>query len=397
MAKLDYLVFDADNHYYEAEDAFTRYVPPEMHKRCMQWADINGKKRLLVSGQINRFIPNPTFDPVSKPGALQDYFRGRNKEGTDIKTMFGELDPISERPEYRDRDARLKVMDEQKVEAAFFFPTLGVGMQTSLNHDIPALCAAFEGFNRWLQEDWGFAYKNRIFAAPMISMADVDWAVKEVEWAIDQGAHMVCMIPGPVPLENGQSISPAMPVFDPVWSRINEAGILVGTHGGDGGMGDYQAKWEPTGAFQAFVSTSFTLVTTHERQIFDTMAAYVCHGLFDRHPNLRIASIENGGMFAPKLAEDLEMAYAKMPSDFENHPVEAFQRHIWVSPYYEDDIDLIKDTMGADHVLFGSDYPHAEGLEEPTDYIHDIPNFSPDEVEKIMRTNAWDIITPRPV
>ena len=65
MAQLDYLAFDADNHYYEAVDAFTRYVDPKMAKRTMQWAEIDGKQRLLVAGRVNRFIPNPTFDPVA--------------------------------------------------------------------------------------------------------------------------------------------------------------------------------------------------------------------------------------------------------------------------------------------------------------------------------------------
>ena len=85
MAELPFKVFDADNHYYEATDAFTRHIDPAMKKRCMQWANIDGKTRLLVGGKINRFIPNPTFDPVSKPGALQDFFRGRNKDGVDVK------------------------------------------------------------------------------------------------------------------------------------------------------------------------------------------------------------------------------------------------------------------------------------------------------------------------
>ena len=395
MEHLDFLAFDADNHYYEAEDAFIRHVPKDMQKRCMQWAHIGGKKRLLVGGAINRFIPNPTFDPVSKPGALQDYFRGNNKDGIDLKTMFGELDPISERPEYRDRDARLAVMDEQRLEAAFFFPTLGVGMQASLEHDIPAVKAAFEGFNKWMLEDWGFNYKNRIFAAPVISLVDVEWAVGQVEWALDNGAQLLCMLPGPVPLGGGQSISPAMEMFDPVWSRINEAGVTVGMHGGDGGlMQEYLDRWEPTGAFESFRSSAFRQVTTHERQIFDTMAALVCHGLFSRHPKLRIASIENGGMFVPNLVEELKIGYAKMPTDFQGDPVEQFCEHVWVSPYYEDDIDLIKEHIGADHMLFGSDYPHAEGLEDPTDYILDIPNFSEDEVKKIMRDNAWELVTP---
>ena len=80
-----------------------------------------------MGGKVNRFIPNPTFDPVSKPGALIDYFRGKTSMG-DLHSAFGELDPIN--PAYRDPAARVKVMDEQGLRGAFLFPTLGVGMET---------------------------------------------------------------------------------------------------------------------------------------------------------------------------------------------------------------------------------------------------------------------------
>ncbi len=143
MHDLGFRPFDADNHYYEAEDAFIRHIDPAMQKRCMQWAEVNGKKRLLVGGKINKFIPNPTFDPIAKPGALEDYFRGRNEDGLDMKTMFGDLDPIAEHPGYRNRDARVALLDEQGMDGALLFPTLGVGMQEALRHDVPALHAAF--------------------------------------------------------------------------------------------------------------------------------------------------------------------------------------------------------------------------------------------------------------
>ncbi len=95
--------FDADNHYYEATDAFTRHIDPKMAKRAMQWAEIDGRQRLVVGGKICKFIPNPTFDPVAKPGSLDEYFRGRNPKGKGMRDLFGDLEPI--RPEYRDRDA----------------------------------------------------------------------------------------------------------------------------------------------------------------------------------------------------------------------------------------------------------------------------------------------------
>ena len=84
MTTLGFSFFDCDNHYYEALDAFTRYLPKEFGKRAMQWAQVDGKTKLLVGGKINRFIPNPTFDPVARPGALDEYFRGRNPRGAAV-------------------------------------------------------------------------------------------------------------------------------------------------------------------------------------------------------------------------------------------------------------------------------------------------------------------------
>ena len=110
MTELGYQAFDADQHYYEAEDAFIRFMPKEMRKRAMQWAEIEGRKRLLVGGKVNRFSPNPTVDPVAKPGCLDTYFRAK-ESAQDIRAAFGELDPIS--PSYRIRDARIADLDQQ--------------------------------------------------------------------------------------------------------------------------------------------------------------------------------------------------------------------------------------------------------------------------------------------
>ena len=88
------------------------------------------------------------------------------------------------------------------------------------------------------------------------------------------------------------------------------------------------------------------------------------------------------------------MTYRKMPHAFRRDPVKSLQEHVWLSPYYEDNIGQIRDLMGVDHVLFGSDYPHAEGLEEPTAFIHDIPGFAPADVRRIMHDNGWALVRP---
>jgi len=401
MAELDFKAFDADNHYYEAEDAFIRYIDPAMRKRCMQWAEIDGKRRLLVGGKVNKFIPNPTFDPIARPGSLEDYFRGRNADGLDLKTMFGELDPLVDHPGYRERDARVRLLDEQGLEGALLFPTLGVGMQEALKRDVPALHAAFTAFNRWLDDDWGFDRGDgRLYAAPMITLADPGLATAEVARVLEAGARILVMVPGPVPDGEGY-VSPGHPRNDPVWTLLDEAGIPLALHAGLSGVTQYGQLWrtgEPGGGggFEAFKHALFPMVAFQDRGISDSFAALICHGVLERFPNLRLASIENGAMWVPDLLRNLGDGYGKMPFSFQEHPVEQFRRAVWVAPYYEDDTAVLKDLLGIDRLLFGSDFPHAEGLPEPTDFVKDIPTFTDDEVRTVMRDNVLELLTPRP-
>ena len=84
-----------------------------------------------------------------------------------------------------------------------------------LMQDPEAVTITFTAFNRWLEEDWGFAYENRIFAAPYLSLCDVDWAVQELEWALDRGARVICLRPAAVFTETG-SVHAGRPDVRPV-------------------------------------------------------------------------------------------------------------------------------------------------------------------------------------
>jgi predicted TIM-barrel fold metal-dependent hydrolase len=397
MSELGFRPFDADNHYYEAEDAFTRHIDPKMRKRCVQWAEVDGKKRLLVGGKINKFIPNPTFDPIAKPGSLEDYFRGRNEDGIDLKTMFGDLEPISAHPAYRERDARVQLLDEQGMEGALLFPTLGVGIQEALKRDVPALHAAFEAFNSWLDDDWGFDRGDgRLYAAPMITLADPDRAAAEVERVLGMGARILVTVPGPVPDGNDGYTSPGHPQLDKVWGLIAEAGVPMALHAGLSGVNHYGKLWRTGegggGGFTAFSPQVFPMVAFADRGISDTFAALICHGVLERFPALKLASIENGAMWVPDLLRNLKDTYGKMPIAFQRHPVEQFTEQVWVAPYYEDDMARLKDAVGFERLLFGSDFPHTEGLPEPTMFVKDIPTFDEAETKAIMRDNVLELL-----
>src|SRR5438067_12066516 len=113
VTELDFLAFDADNHYYEALDAFTRHLDPALGGRCVQWCEINGRKYHVLGGRVSHAVSNPTFDPVSKPGALHDYFRG-NTQGTNPLAALADHEPIP--AAYRDPAARVAALDEHSLE-----------------------------------------------------------------------------------------------------------------------------------------------------------------------------------------------------------------------------------------------------------------------------------------
>ncbi len=188
---------------------------PRIAKRTMQWAEINGKQRLLVGGKLNRFIPNPTFDPVARPGALDDYFRGK-KAGNDIRAAFGELEPIS--PAYREPAARVAVMDEQGMEGCFLFPTLGVGMEQPLV-ERPRRCA--RGVPRVQPVDarrLDLRLPGPDLRRAVLHLLDPDAAVAELDWALAEGAKVIVMRAGPIQAPTGFR-SPGDPVYDPFWAR----------------------------------------------------------------------------------------------------------------------------------------------------------------------------------
>lgn len=74
----------------------------------------------------------------------------------------------------------------------------------------------------------------------------------------------------------------------------------------------------------------------------------------------------------------------------EDRPSQIFKQHIWVSPYPEDDIPRLVDSIGAGRVLLGSDWPHLEGTPLPIDYVDQINKLDAESIKRIMRDNGLE-------
>ena len=112
--------------------------------------------------------------------------------------------------------------------------------------------------------------------------------------------------------------------------------------------------------------SGFAAITGHAgRPIIDTISSLIGHGLCTRFPTLRFTPVENGSNWVRPLLGDMEYAYHHSPNVFEENPVDVFKRNIYVHPFHEEDPKGLIELLGADRVLFGSDYPHPEGMVRP--------------------------------
>jgi predicted TIM-barrel fold metal-dependent hydrolase len=384
---LDFPVFDADNHMYETTEAFTKFLPAE-YDGLIKYVEVAGRTKIAVRNVISDYIPNPTFEVVAAPGAQEEYFKHGNPDGKSRREILGK--PITALPAFRDPAPRLELMKELGIDRALMWPTLASLLEERLRDDPLATHAVIHALNEWMHEHWSFAYEGRIFPTPVISLCVVERAIDELEWVLERGARVVLIRPAPVPGFMGPR-SMALPEFDPFWERVAEADILVGMHASDSGYQRQINEWEGLrdGEMLPFkgVSGFVTIVTHQSRPILDTIASLIGHGLCSRFPTLKFAPIENGSNWVRPLLNDLEDAYRMAPNVFEEDPVKVFKRNIFVHPFHEEDPVGLVDLIGADQVLFGSDFPHPEGMADPITFVDDLAGLPPDDVRKVMGGN----------
>jgi len=383
-------LFDADNHLYEPPEALTKYLPKE-YKDIVQYVQVNGRTKIALRGQISNYIPNPTFEVVAKPGAWEEYFKFGNPDGKSKRELFGE--PMRSIPAFFEPGPRLELMDELGLDRTLMFPTLASVVEERLRDDPIAIHVIVHALNQWLDEVWGFNYKNRIFTTPVITLPIVEKAIEELDWAVKRGARCILIRPAPVPGFRGPR-SFALPEFDPFWERVVDYDLLVGMHSSDSGYSRYTSEWDGAAQEMLPFQTNAMSILNEWRPIQDAVGSWVIHGALYRFPKLKVAIVEAGSKWMHPLLDGLAEVYKKAPEAFPGgDPVEMVKSRIHVSPFYEDGIDDLISLVGVDQVLYGSDWPHPEGLGEPTFYVKALEHLPIEDQAKIMGGNLSRLVT----
>jgi predicted TIM-barrel fold metal-dependent hydrolase len=382
--ELPYTTFDADNHLYENRDALTKFLPPEFDG-IIKYVEINGRTKLAIRDRLSNYIPNPTFVKVAVPG-------GAGYDVTKGGRGFGEGQSLAEGKKmvvmpgvdaFFDPEPRLELMKEMGIDRTLLWPTLASAIEERLADDPDAACAVVHALNEWMHEHWTYVYSDAIYPTPIISLAVLDRALEELEFIHERGAKIFLIRVAPVPTWRGRR-SFALPEFDPFWERVQELDIVVGMHSGDPGYHRYINEWEGFGDQEMSIdrnarraSPAFLALSSEKDSLVDAMASIIGHGLATRFPRLRFMPVEFSSRWIRPFYAKLQQNYDERPVLFDENPVEVFNRNVWVHAFHEPDPKgLIDLGIPVDHIMFGSDFPHPEGMADPlaySDVVADLP------------------------
>ena len=141
------------------------------------------------------------------------------------------------------------------------------------------------------------------------------------------------------------------------------------------------------------------LVGSEYRSIRDAVYSIIGHGLATRFPGIRFMPVENGSQWVPVAIRQMSKLYDRSPDGWDEDPIVALKRSIVVHPFFEEDVMGVINAMGIDNVVFGSDFPHPEGMADPTSFIEELDELSGEDQAKFMGGNLSRLMgrtrTPR--
>jgi len=390
---LPYKLLDFDQHSYEADDCFTRYMPKDkLDTAIYPVRTASGRHALIANDRLVTALETAgERDIVPVPGSLAEMLRLRASGEPSDSERFS----MSMQIEFRDHDARLKQLDEQQIERSIMYPGGWALMAEAYLDDTAVLYDNLRSFNRWMNEDWGFSYQDRIYAPAMLSLRDLDLACAELGRVLDAGARFIVLPCGPA-----YGRSPGDPYFDPFWARVNESRAVIAYHISEF---HYQANVASAwgwGLVPPFRFSAWQWQNTYgERPITDTLSALIFDNLFGRYPNIRVLVSEFGAEWVPHFVRHMDKSRGMgrngpwLGGQLKERPSRVFREHVRVVPYPEDDtVELAGRLGGTECLLMGSDWPHAEGLREPADFYARVAALGDDARRAFLRDNGLNLL-----
>ncbi len=349
MLNNDTLIIDADSHWCELPDLFTSAAPAEFKDRVPRIEDIDGMKKWVFDGHV-----------LGQAGAGAVIGRDGTKESADLALNHWSIDDVHVGG--YDPKVRLEVLDECGIDAQVIFPnTIGLGGQDLGMVDDRALCRLviqiYNDRQARIQEESG----NRLLGMPLMPAWDVDTCVAEAKRVAALDARGVNMTSDPQDLGAPDLASRA---WDPFWETCTELELPVHFHIGASAtaMSFYgQYPWDSHPMDTKLAIGGSLLFIGNARVVTNAILS----GMFDRHPDLKMVSVESGVGWIPFILETLDYEMAENAprelAKMKKMPSEYFRSNFYATFWFENNRNKLPElieAVGEDSILFETDFPH---------------------------------------
>ena len=380
-AATDLRVVDADTHFTERHDLWTSRAPTGMQDRMPHVEQVEGEATWVVEGAV-----------IGRAGAGgvvdKDNHKGRSFEALyewEIDRVHqGAYDPV----------ARLAMMDEAGVHAQVIFPNcVGLGGQgLSQAVEDPALrllCVEiYNDSNAEMQDASG----NRLLPMAILPAWDVDACVREAQRCADLGMRGVNITSDP---QDQDAPDLANRAWDPLWDACAELHLPVHFHIGASltTMTFFDNYPWPSHDDDTKLAIGGTLLFVGNGRV---VVNIICSGMLERHPELKIVSVESGTGWVPFILEALDYEMAEnapklRAETLSMSPSEYFKRQIYATMWFErTNLPSLVAAVGEDNILFETDFPHPTCLyPDPLTSAHEnMRDLSETARNKILGGNA---------
>jgi uncharacterized protein len=360
-------IFSADSHLSEPGDLWVERIDEEYRFRAprMEQRERDGKLQDLFI--YEGWPPHPVGVGLGAAAKSGESFREEGKGYSDA--LPGGWDPA----------ARIKDQDADGVVGEVLYTTLGFRLYWI--QDGGLLGACFRVYNDWLSEFCSYA-PDRYYGLALIALHDVDAGIAELTRARNQG-HRGAMIP----LSPAPGCPPyTSPVYDRLWAAAQDLDMALVLHENTGGAESRlstSSYWDPQ-------STMANILRPHEIQ--RSLAQIVVSGVFERFPQLRIVSAENGTDWVPWFVGRLSRLSTRtlFPTKLTMKPIEYFRRNVYFTyidePWAVQNLEL----FGEDNLMFATDYPHSASTwpNSPQIVDRDTAGLSESVRNKLVHDNA---------
>ena len=361
------LILSSDSHVFEPPDLWTKRIDAGFRDRAPRMQRIDGADQLVV--EADQVISG--IGLISNAGARFEAPETISGQGRFEDVPRGGYDP----------DQHLADMRLDGVAGEVLYPSQGLFYFRVT--DTPLMSAIFRAYNDWLGE---FCRRDpaRLKGIAMVNLDDVADGIRELERAARLGLAGAMITE--YPLEHRRYDQPE---YEPFWAAAASLGMPLSLHTATRRQGKIRGAGEKTLRDASSRSTKAFYPAL-------SLCDMIFSGVFERHPALTLAIVEFELSWAPNILASMDYTYRERHGEaiyrFKGgmRPSDFFHRNVVLS-FQEDAIGIrLRDVIGVDNMMWGSDYPHSEStFPRSRKILEDILAGVPDdEGAKIAGTNT---------